>query len=233
MKNVSLDNRSFDEIITDFYEVGTIDNKEIRKFKEIDSKIIRLLGRKKMKFTELRTFLKISKPALSRHLERLRSHHKIAYVKEGREKHYFLAQKASGLIDVKIDLFMSKFEEHLIKSLNIDSANSQKILDMLGQKIRVFFLYSFLKSILTGENWLRAFNMKELSLNAFSSLFVNYCFNSKNGMKEYRKSKLESFEEEIKHLQRNKKLISHFEDLFEKLKQTYPDDFKILEEYSK
>ncbi len=132
------------------------------------NEIVRLLRKKenqKIKSKDLQNKIGISKPVFIDHMKKLESEGAVISIKEGREKYYILSENIYKIPERRIDILASNyslFTNNELAFLNFD--NKEKFYSEIGEKLNAVLIYSALKSIETGENWINAIDTKEFTI---------------------------------------------------------------------
>lgn len=203
---------------------------------DIPNEIIKLLGNKEMRFTELKNMLDISKPSLSKNLEILMNDETIDCVKKGREMYYKIIDKPSKTLERKIPKFsFSYWTNSLLQLFYYPNRNSvTEAFQEIGDMLNSLFLFCLLKSIETGENWFDAFDSKgsaKSTLNILLFALLKGTTITPSMITPYlEKSNLdEFFKEANKNLVKDKKIQANLKEMFEVLKKKYPQEVEALE----
>lgn len=204
---------------------------------QIPNEIIKLLGNKERRFSELKDLLNVSKPTLWKNLTLLVNDGTIDYVKKGREKYYKIIDKPSKSTERKIPKLSFGYESSMsLWSLfyETDKSSIKEAFGEIGNMLNSLFLFCLLKSIETGENWLEAFDPKASAKNSLMILLFGLL--SETGVKAISftpyldKVNLEEFFKEINNkLMKDKKIQANLKQMFEVLKMKYPKEIKALE----
>lgn len=132
------------------------------------SEIVKLLRKRenqKLRFKDILDKIGISKPVLSIHLKKLESEGSVVSIKQGREKYYMASENMYKIPERRIDIMASNYNLFSNNELAfLDFANKEKFYSEIGKKLNAILIYSTLKSIEAGENWINAIDTKEFTV---------------------------------------------------------------------
>lgn len=201
---------------------------------KIPHQVIRLLLKnKKMRFMELKEKIGVSKPSLSEHLAILLKEGSITVVKEGREKHYSLIEKPVQTLERKIERLSFDFTSLGLLELTVPNKpfeSLDEVYEVIGKKLNAFFIFTLLKSIETGDNWFKAFDIEIMAmetLDLLTSLIIEKDMPPEEFQDVVYGGKMDKFFKEFKKTQ-NTKDKKNIRNMFNHLKEKYPEEFKIL-----
>lgn len=194
--------------------------------------IVRMLGRnEKMRFTDMGRKLGISKPVLSEHLHLLKKQHVIDSFWKGRERYYFLSNKIRKVPQRQIDIFSYNYLiASDLKLLFHDYDDCYEIFDEIAKKLTVFLIFSVLRSLQTGQNWLNAVDIKEFSRTVVDIL-ANFIAESKESRTEVldELSELNMSDFKPLHSILNKPIHkSNIRRMYEELWNAYPEEMELI-----
>lgn len=201
---------------------------------KIQHQVIKLLLKnKKMRFTELKEKIGVSKPSLSEHLTILLKENIITVAKKGRERHYSLTEKPIQTLERKIERMSFDFTSLGLLELTIPEEpfeSLDEVYETIGKKLNVFFIFTLLKSIETGDNWFKAFDSEQIAadtLDLLTSLIIEKDQPPDELMEYLVEGKFDQFFKEFKKTQ-NTRSKKNIKNMFNHLKEKYPEEFKIL-----
>jgi len=198
------------------------------------SEIVRLLHKKenqRLRSMDIQEKIGISKPVLYSHLKKLEKEGTIFSKKEGREMYYMLSKNMYKILERRIDVLASNYNLFTNNELAfLDYSKNKKFYSEIGDKFNVMMIYSTLKSIETGENWIDAIDIKEFVITALyrilSSIYPDKIPDELNDFIESRDFK------KIRALLKKtlkKRLDSNLKHHYEILQKMYPIEFEILQ----
>lgn len=218
----------------------------MKKSRTDDTKemIVKLLVKHgQLRYSEMKNKIGITDRAISNNLDFLVNEGTIESIKKGREKYYSLSKKAFDTWERRIDIFSSNYIGYLRKRWFFPNENESyktpvQAYEDIGKKITAFYLYTLLRSLETGKNWIDAVDSK-LMFEDLASVMLDFIFIDEQikgdspinhilivlGMKGWTEF-FEESKEMIKKNKNNKKV----EALFNELKKLYPDEFKALKQ---
>lgn len=197
------------------------------------SEIVRLLHKKenrKLRFKDIQEKIGISKPVLSIHLKKLEKEGSIISIKEGREKYYMISENMYKILERRIDILASNYNLFTNNELAfLDYSKKEKFYSNIGDKLNAMMIYSTLKSIETGENWIGAIDTKEFTITLMywivQSIYPDKMPEKLNDLIELRDFK------KIKMLLKKalkKGLDTNLKSQYETLQKMYPTEFEII-----
>lgn len=205
-----------------------------------------LVIQKSMTFTQLQNKLKLSRPALSRHLSSLMKENTLEFEKRGREKHYSLSKKAFDTWERKIGIFSSNYISYLEKKWSWPKEDESYLTSIeayedIGKKIGIFYLYTLLKSMETGKNWIDAVNSKRM-FEDLAKVMLDFLFldervkgelSSDDILMTMGENDWKAFFIETKKMIKSKKKKKQLDTMFQELEKLYPQEFKAIKRSEK
>lgn len=198
---------------------------------------VTLLINEKLTFSQLQDTTKVSRPALSNHLSKMVNDGILESTKSGRNKFYRLYKNNSNT-EQKITTLSTFYNVGFAQWLE-SKKNSHYIQDEysnIGKFINAYFLFLVLKSLETGENWMKGFDSSILTHIVSKYLFqllvgdnVELFLNSFNIDKDLTRVLTKNMSQEIKETKSEKKLSNWIKSL----KEIYPTELKMIEEIMK
>lgn len=198
--------------------------------------IIQLLVRSKtMTFTQLQNHLKISRPALSRHLSVLLKDETLIFTKKGREKHYKFGPNASKIPERQMHHLWLNYVYDAYDEFWDSELDLKEIIKEHGKKTNAFFMYAFMKSIETGIDWTKAVDIESLLRGFIEISMPKILKKDELPLDIAEKSASVDMDEELPFLannyfKNNKKPIKEFYKILEEI---FPEEVKILNKYNK
>lgn len=197
------------------------------------SEIVRLLRKKenqKIRSKDLQMKIGISKPVLIDHMKKLESEGTVISIKEGREKYYMLSKNMYKIPERRIDIMASNYNLFSNNELAfLDFANKEKFYSEIGKKLNAILIYSILKSIEAGENWINAIDTKEFTILLLywilQSVHTNKTSDKLNDLIESRDFK--KIKTVLKKSVKNG-LSKNLKPYYETLQKMYPTEFEIM-----
>ena len=201
--------------------------------------IIKLLMRNNtMTFTELQKWLKLSRPALSRHLAILREDETIEFEKKGREKYYKLKNIASKHLERNFDIISASYSEFFGYLLyESKHENFDDFIEFVNKKLNACFFFTIIKSLETGKNWLPAFDSKEMfgmTTDFVADMILRMDTKPNKTYEKIEESRGmlesdESFTEFNKLIKTDDRLKKNLKKLRKIIEQKYSEEIKLLE----
>lgn len=199
----------------------------------VQDEIIKLLKRQgSLRFTEIREYLDISKPVLSYHLGILKNEKSIQFTESGREKHYKLSPNISKKFERKMAIVSGNFNASFEADLDEFHSNLENGFEFIAEELSAIFLYTMIKGMKTGKNWIKAFDSKELAQMVLL-YFNSKIFDDEKKIKKLKQILLQKgFEDYFKEINKisNKLEKETINEIFEMLNEKYSGDVKFLEE---
>lgn len=207
-------------------------NQSISK-SQIPHRIVRaLLEHKKIRFTELRKELKISKPVLSHHLQVLIKENAIVATQKGRERYYELNENHTKTLEEKFHhLFSSYTIYHDLVERDTD-LDAGELLRWLSSVIGSIYLFFMLKSIENGIDLTKNINLNDFKYFELEHL-LTYIVDSEDPLEEI---DFEALKDDNELFAMVKKIISkkiyhgNLQTLIGQLKSEFSDPMSILNE---
>lgn len=202
------------------------------KSPNLDKIVKKLQAKKTMTYTEIKKELGITDRAVSRNLTYLLDEGTIEFTKKGREKHYRLGKKASKILERKINIFSSHYDVFVTKDfLDLDISNEKELFEESGKKINALILFSCLKSIETGQDWLRAINPMIIKHSIFFELasVINKETDTELDVSLSDLASMQYFKKINSHIKKNN-LESKLKKSYKILSKMYPKEMKALDE---
>lgn len=204
--------------------------KQLSKNPNLDKIVKKLQTKKTMTYTEIKKELKITDRAISRNLTYLLDEGTIEFTKEGREKHYRLSKNVGKIFERKIDVISSEYEIFCAEEIIENISNEEELFKKTGNALNALMQFALIKSIETGQNWLRMIDLTKFShltiLELGDMLEVDKKDNVINITTDMQT--MDNFKV-IQEYVKNKNLKNKVDKFYRTLRKIYPKEIKALE----
>lgn len=140
---------------------------------QIPHDILRLLLKNnEMRFTELKNKLRISKPVLSEHLQKMLKDNAVEVAQRGREKYYSLNKGTSKTLERKIQDVYDGYTIRLALASPDPTEDPGELLRVMADTMSAIFLLYLLKSIETGKDWVKTVRISDFMLESLEHILA-------------------------------------------------------------
>ncbi|AJM92188.1 winged helix-turn-helix domain-containing protein [Nitrosopumilus piranensis] len=221
----------------------------MKKIRIDDTKqmIVGLLAKnKQLRYSEIKKELGITDRAVSNNLTFLINEKTIEFEKKGREKYYSLSKTAFYTWERKIGIFSSNYTSYLEKKWSWPRGEEAyqtptQAYEDINKKIGIFYLYTMLKSLETGKNWIDAVDTKRM-FEDLAKVILDFIFVDQRTKQELFSEDMlmtlategwEKFFAETKKMIRANKNNEKLDLMFKELENQYPEEFGAIKQSEK
>lgn len=193
--------------------------------------IVQLTRNKSLTFTELQKALKISRPAISRHLAILVKDNIIEFTKKGREKHYSINASSTKTLERKIDQIYLGYVVQFGLISPDPHEDPDKMLEALSNTLGCIFLLYIIKSMETGKDWTKNVRTNDFMLDSLEHILAQITEDEESLAEIDLESLRDNDElfEKINKMITDKRKLKNIKIILNDLRRVFPGQMEILD----